>query len=91
MAVKFIKERKKQRYLIMAFAVILVIVGIVLWLGYFKKEKPVPPPDSAAPHYREVRINFEILENPFLKESQSFEKIPPFEDEKGRKNPFLPY
>jgi len=90
MAVKFIKERKKQRYLIIGFGIMLVVISVVLWLGYFKKEKPIAPSVSVAP-LREIKINFEVLENPFLKELQPFVEISSFVGEKGRENPFLPY
>lgn len=90
MAVKFIKERKKQKYLIIGFGIMLVVISIVLWSGYFKKEKPIVLPVSAIPP-REIKINFEVLENPFLKELQPFVEISPFVGEKGRENPFTPY
>ena len=90
MAVTFIREKKKQKYFIISFGAIIVIAFIVLWFGYFKKEK-APPPVLIAPSYREMKIDFEVLKSPLLKEFQPFEEITPFEGEKGRKNPFLSY
>lgn len=92
MAVKFLKERKKQRYLILSLAAIIVIIIVVVWYGYFKDKKPdiVPAPVTAA-SLKTIKINFEALENPFLQELQPFIVIPDFEGEKGRENPFLPY
>jgi len=89
MAVNFIEQKKRQKYLILVFLIIIVITGVVLWFGYFKKEKPV----SLSPKtpFREIRIDFDILESPFLKEMQPFERIPFFEGEEGRENPFLSY
>jgi len=90
MAVNFIKERKKQRYLIIGFGIMLVVIIVILWSGYFKKEKPITIPVSTVLS-EEIKINFEVLENSFLKELQPFVKISPFVGEKGRKNPFTPY
>ena len=90
MAVNFIKERKKQRYLIIGFGIMLVVISVILWSGYFKKEKPITLPVSAVLS-KEIKINFEVLENPFLKELQPFVEISPFVGEKGRENPFAPY
>lgn len=88
MPINFIQERKKQKYLVIAFVIIFMIAGFVLWFGYFKKPSAVP---VVIPTVAELKINFEVLENPFLKESELFKKAPPFEGEKGRNNPFLPY
>ena len=90
MAVNFIKERKKQRYLIIGFGIMLVVISVILWSGYFKKEKPITFPVSTI-HPKEIKINFEVLENLFLKELQPFVEISPFVGEKGRENPFIPY
>ena len=90
MPVNFIQERKKQKYLAIVLIIIFIIAGFILWFGYFRKEKTLPIP-VLGPTSVEVKINFEVLENAFLKESQSFEEAPPFEGEKGRNNPFIPY
>jgi len=90
MAITFIKKRKKQKYLVLIVLGVVVVSLIILWRGYFKKEAPLPTPAVSGPH-REIKVDFGILENPFLKEIQPFEKIPPFEGETGRENPFLPY
>jgi len=75
MAIKFIKERKKQKYLIVGLGAVLLVTAIVLWFGYFKKEKPgVSYPVGVVP-IREIEINFEVLENPLLIEFQPFGKI----------------
>ena len=90
MAVTFIEQRKKQKYLIIGFLAIIVVTLIVLWLGYFRKEKP-PSPISVRTYYKEIKIDFTVLESPLLKEFQPFGEITPFEAEKGRGNPFLLY
>lgn len=90
MAITFVQKRKRQKYLILAFAIVLVITAIFLWQGFFKKEKPKVSPIKFPP-LREIGIDKEVLESEFLKEAQPFEEIPPLEEEKGRENPFLPY
>lgn len=89
MAIKFIKERKKQKYLILVLGIVVLVTTIVLWQGFFKKEKPISP--SVGLQFRPVRIDFDLLESPVLKELQVFEEIPSFVETKGRENPFLPY
>ncbi|GAI21146.1 unnamed protein product [marine sediment metagenome] len=41
-------------------------------------------------HFRKIKIDFKIFENSFFKELQPIEKIPEFEGEMGRENPFIP-
>ena len=93
MVVTFIQQRKKQKYFIIAFAIIFVISAVVLYFGYFKKEKPISPVIVSPVHfYREIKIDFGVLDNPLFKEFYPFEKISlPIEFIKGRENPFLPY
>ncbi|HHE76822.1 MAG TPA: hypothetical protein ENL27_02480 [Candidatus Parcubacteria bacterium] len=93
MPVDFIKERKKQKYLTISFVVIIIVAVFVLWFGYFRKNKPSPGFGQSLPafHYPEIKIDFNVLDSSFLKESQPFEKPVPFEGDKGRENPFLPY
>ncbi len=96
MAITFLQKKKIQRYLILVFIVVLLIIALILWLGFRKKEAP-PSPEEVFKPKREVKINFEILESSFLKELEPFEEIKPFEETKlpeeeiGRENPFLPY
>jgi hypothetical protein len=90
--VTFIEERKKQKRLIYIFIIILLITFLVLWQGFLKKTK-IKPQEVGTPVSTggKIKINFGTLENPILKEFQDFKMIPPFEGEKGRENPFLPY
>ena len=70
---------------------VIVIAFIVLWFGYFREEKPVSVPEVSGPALREIKINFDILENPLLKKLQPFIGTPSFEGEAGRSNPFISY
>jgi len=90
MAITFIEKRKRLRYLFPLLIIVLLITGIVLWQGFFTREKPILFPIETAP-VKKIEINFEILKHPLLEELQSLEPIPSFEEEAGRENPFIPY
>lgn len=87
MAIIFFQQRKRQRYLIGAFIVMVLAILVIVWQGFLLKPKTqieiLKPP--------EIKINFEVLKNPILESFQSLEEISPFEEETGRENPFLPY
>ena len=91
MAIRFIHKRKKQTYLIIALAIIVLAIAAI----FAQKLKPVSfssvIPEPVVSGYPEIEINFEILEKSELKELVLFKKILPFEEEAGRENPFLPY
>ncbi len=93
MPVDFLQQRKRQKYLVPITIAVIVITVLILWFGYFKEEKAVflPVEDQTGTVFREIKIDFSVLENPFLKELQSFIKITPFEGKTGRENPFVPY
>jgi len=84
-----IKEEKRQKYFLVTFLIIVLITFLILWQGFFKKGKIVPVVEVLAP--REIKINFEVLEKPALKELKLLEKISPFEETIGMENPFLSY
>jgi len=87
MTVIFFQQRKKQRYLIGAFIVMVLAILVIIWQGFLLK--PKPPIEILKPP--EIKINFEVLKSPILENFQPLEKISPFEEEAGRENPFLPY
>ena len=89
MAIQFTQQKKKQQYLILIFGAVLLIIGIVVWYGFFRKEKGVVS-QAVIVSPKEVKIDFEFLESSVLKELQPFKEVSPFEKETGRKNPFLP-
>lgn len=88
MAIVFTQERKKQKYLILVLLLIILVAAAVVWWGFLRTEKP---PIVVPPSWKEVKINFDVLEIPLLEELKIFEKIAPFEGQPGRENPFLPY
>lgn len=93
MAVNFVQQKKKQKYLLYIVGIVIIITIIVLWFGYFREPETVLPaegPDTGAA-VRKITINLEVLKNPLLERLELFEDIPDFEGQKGRVNPFLPY
>jgi len=91
MAIVFIEQIKKQKYLILVFGIVILITAVILWKGFFAKEKP-PEVGILPIPTKKIEINFEIFKNPLLEELQPIEKIIPETGvEIGRENPFLPY
>jgi len=99
MAIVFVEKRKKQRYLIFVFILVIILTIITLWKGLggsFSSSKfYLPalslPPSSGSFNFSPVRVNWEVLKNPLLKEMTSPSLIPPFEGTPGRENPFVPF
>jgi len=94
MSVDFVSEKKKQKYLIILFLIIVAISFLILWFGYLKEKGPVSVPVSMFvhnPYCPEIKIDFSVLRSASLKDLQPFEEFVPFQGEKGRDNPFLPY
>ena len=103
MPVNFIQAKKKQKYFILVFLLILVVMGLVLWLGYFKEKKVTVV--GRVPVPRTIDIDFEFLESQAFKDLRLFESIslpigiatsdylPGSQGtpSSGRENPFLPY
>jgi len=91
MAILFLEKTKKQKYLLIVFLIVILITALVIWRGFFIKEKPSEKVISKPK--REIQIDFETLKNPILENFEPVEKIIPLgpEIEIGRENPFLPY
>jgi len=89
MAITILKEKTKKTYLIALLGVVIAVVIFLVWQRFFQKPSttlsslPLPP--------EEIKINFSVLENPFLKELQPFPEIPAFEGQMGRANPLSSY
>ena len=91
MAILFLEKTKKQRYLLIVFLIVILIFALIIWRGFFVKEKP---PEKVIPKpVKKIQIDFETLKNPILENFEPVEKIIPLgpEIEIGRENPFLPY
>lgn len=75
MAVIFVEKKKNQRKLILVFLVIIVLIGIILWQGYFNASGGKEPLSWGRKPREDVKINFDVLESAFLKNLQSFPQI----------------
>ncbi len=103
MAIVFTQQRQKQKYLIILTVIVLMIL-IFIWWNFLikpKKETLIITGKAFAP--KEIKINFDVFNNPLLQELQPLEQITPFvesvatptqegvSEKIGRENPFLPY
>ncbi|MBI2626169.1 MAG: hypothetical protein HYW69_01075 [Candidatus Nealsonbacteria bacterium] len=93
MAITITQERKKQRYLILAAALIIFITIFVIWQGFSRREKAGSAPLAAPTAYvlPRIDIDFKFLENFNAKTLQPFKEISGFQGKFGRENPFTPY
>jgi len=82
--------KKRQKYLILILAVIIIIGIFVIWYNYFAIPGP-PPPETKKIQTKEIKINIDLLKSQFLKKLEAFDTISSFEGEKGRENPFISY
>jgi len=89
MAITIFKEKTKRTYLIVLLGVVIVGVIFLIWQRFF--QKPSTPSSSLPLPPEEIKINFSVLETPFIKELQLFPEIPPFEGQMGRTNPLSSY
>lgn len=88
MAITFRFYQKKEKKLILVAIVVLAIGGIII--GVILGERPAPLFLKVSKP-AEPQIDWEILSDSRLEKLQPFEEIPPFTEEVGRENPFLPY
>ena len=88
MAITFQKQIKKQKNLVYILLGLVLITIFIVWRGQDLIEEL--PPEGSITRFREIKVDFGIFENPFFKELQAIEKIPSFQGEIGRENPFTP-
>lgn len=95
MAITIIQEKKKQRYLMLAAAVVIFATLAVIWFGFIQGKKKVSQPQLGGTVYAipKVDIDWQMLESIQGQEEilYPFKEIRSFEDNFGRKNPFVSY
>lgn len=91
MAIDFLKAQKRQRYLMLILTLVVCAMLLVVWLGFFRKSASVVPISSNTFQQPKIEINWALLQNDALGELKTFEQVPVFKDEVGRKNPFTSY
>ncbi|XOB40284.1 MAG: hypothetical protein ACKKMR_03175 [Candidatus Nealsonbacteria bacterium] len=89
MAITFQEQLKKQKNLVFIFLSLVLVTVFIIWWGYYYVGEE-PREELILKHFKKIEIDFELLENPLLDQLQPIEKIPPFEGEVGRENPFIP-
>jgi len=89
MAITFLEKRKRLKSLIPVLVIVILITAVIVWRGFFVKEEPFLP--EVIKPAKKIEIDLQALKSPELEELQPFEKIPSFEEEIGRENPFVPY
>mgnify|MGYP000855552861 FL=1 len=80
---------KNKKYLILFF--LCITVAIILWVFQFSPKKTEENKEVASTTiWKEVNINFDVLNSPLLEQLTPFTKISPFDGQIGKENPFLP-
>ena len=88
MAITFQKQLKKQRTLFIVFIGLVAITILIIFGGNIIRRQPSP--EELLVRFKKIKIDYGIFENPLFKELNSIERIPSFEGERGRENPFIP-
>lgn len=89
MAINFLQAKKKQRYLILILALIILAIVLIVWQSFFTGGQSKPSTQVLTPGA--IEINWDTLKDAQIDELQLFEEVAPFEGEVGRTNPFIPY
>ena len=89
MAIDFIAQKKKQKYLLALLVLILLVVGGVVWYGFSHTiaEKLF---EFAAPPIERIEIDLGIFEHPIFSELRDLRPAIPFPQVVGREEPFTP-
>jgi len=96
MAVNFVQQKKKQKYMLYIAGIAFLATIAVLYFGYFRDtslpiiSSPEPFVPTAEIQTR-LTIDLSVFNNPLLDKLEDFVVIPPFTGTAGRTNPFLPY
>jgi hypothetical protein len=88
MAITFQEQLKRQKNMIIVFIVLILITAVIIWRGILVEpkidEKIIPK------YFKDIEIDFSTLKDPRLEEFNLMERIPHFEGQVGRQNPFIP-
>ncbi len=95
MAITFVQQKKTQKYLILIFGALILIIAFIFFSDYFQEEEGIFISKPIVSKYLpRIKIDFQVLESPiFQKLSKPFPDLPSvlLPEEVGRENPFLPY
>ncbi|MCD6550217.1 hypothetical protein J7K24_01575 [bacterium] len=93
MAITIVEQRKTQKHLVIVLGIALAGILFIL-LAKFVKIEEIPVPSLPSPRLPKIEINFDVLENPTLKElTEPFPELPSLSSVDidqcfGRENPF---
>ena len=87
----FTQQRKRDQVLILLFFGALLIMSIVLWQGFFKKEAVVLPSETAGILPKKVEIRFDVLQGKELEALGVKPEPSPLPGTIGKENPFVPF
>ena len=87
MAITFIQQKKRQRYLFIALFVIFLIMLAVVWQGFVNKGGVGGLIIQSS---KEIEIRFDVLSGEALKALQSSGAEVVLPEDVGKRNPFLP-
>jgi len=94
MAITFIQQKRRQRYMILILAGVVFLALIFLW-QVILKPKPIYAPATSSPLIskmsKKIEINLDIFKNSAFQALESFEEIAFPKEKIGRENPFTPY
>lgn len=90
MNLSFLREREGQKYLILIFFLLLSLIIFILGREFFLKKSPPPINQPLLEIPREIKIDFQIFNNPIFQNLKDLPPLPSFQEGPGKKNPFLP-
>lgn len=90
MATSLFPAKKRQQYLILALALVVILALVFVWRNLLAKPAAT---EEVTPVFfpTEIKINWAALQNEKLTKLQPFADITPFTDTVGRKDPFVSY
>ncbi|MFH1509957.1 MAG: hypothetical protein ABID67_02325 [Candidatus Nealsonbacteria bacterium] len=93
----FIQKKKNQKNLLFILVIVIIVIIFVIYNG-FSKTEPILDDFADGNIFvpkQEIKINFDVLNDPVLKGLQPFLEIQSLElatgTEIGRENPFIPF
>ena len=87
MAFKFTQKYKKQKYLLGALLLVLIITALIWWKGFYSPSGPSREFPSSF-EGKQVSIDFTVLEDEIFEEMEPFLRIS-MPTEVGKQNPFF--
>ncbi|MDP2641480.1 MAG: hypothetical protein Q8P39_02985 [Candidatus Yanofskybacteria bacterium] len=86
------QQKKRQRVLTIVLGILVAVIGVVVWAGFFRAPSslPVSFPVASESELRQVNINFSVFENPIFETLRTPPDPIPLPEQVGRNNPFAP-